>query len=77
MGKFNNEDHRSGGKPRGAPRGRGGPKGRPGAPRGGPKVFVQPHRLPGVYIARGPQDALVTKNLVPGESVYNEKRISV
>jgi rRNA 2'-O-methyltransferase fibrillarin len=33
--------------------------------------------LPGVYIARGPQDTLVTKNFVPGESVYNEKRISV
>ena len=41
------------------------------------KVFVQPHRLPGVFVARGAQDALVTKNLVPGESVYNEKRISV
>lgn len=66
MGKFNNEGPRDRGKPRGAPRGRGGPKGRPGGARGGAKVFVQPHRLPGVYIARGPQDALVTKNLVPG-----------
>ena len=28
-------------------------------------------------MARGGQDCLVTKNLVPGESVYNEKRISV
>ena len=30
-----------------------------------------------MFVARGAQDALVTKNLVPGESVYNEKRISV
>lgn len=82
MGKFNNEgaDRGRGGRggrggDRGG-RGRGGPRG--GAPRGGPRVFVQPHRLPGVYIAKGgPQDALVTKNFVPGESVYNEKRISV
>ena len=45
--------------------------------RGGAKVFVIPHRLKGVFVAKGPQDTLVTKNLVPGESVYNEKRISV
>ena len=31
----------------------------------------------GVFIARGKEDALVTKNLVPGESVYGEKRINV
>lgn len=30
-----------------------------------------------MFVARGAQDSLVTKNLVPGESVYNEKRISV
>ena len=29
-----------------------------------------------MFIARGKEDALVTKNLVPGESVYGEKRIS-
>ena len=40
-------------------------------------MFVQQHRLPGVFVARGQQESLVTKNLVPGESVYNEKRISV
>ena len=83
MGKFNNEngrEDRERGGDRGGNRGRGdrGGRGRGrGPPRGAPKVFVQPHRLPGVFIARGPQDALVTKNLVPGESVYNEKRISV
>jgi fibrillarin-like rRNA methylase len=27
--------------------------------------------MPGVYISRGAQDNIVTKNLVPGESVYN------
>ena len=79
MGKFNNDDR----PPRGGDRGRGGPPrgGRggkfAGKGRGAPKVFVQPHRLPGVFVARGQQDSLVTKNLVPGESVYNEKRISV
>ena len=31
----------------------------------------------GVFIARGKEDALVTLNLVPGETVYGEKRISV
>ena len=31
----------------------------------------------GVFIARGKEDALVTYNLVIGESVYGEKRISV
>jgi len=30
-----------------------------------------------VFIARGKEDALVTKNLVPGESVYGEKRVSI
>lgn len=67
MGKFNNESGDRGGD-RGGGRGRGS---RGGPPRGGPKVFIQPHRLPGVYIARGPQDTMVTKNIVPGESVYN------
>ena len=92
MGKFNNDDGNRGGDRggfrggdrggRGGDRGgRGGGRGRGGAgrgpPRGGPKVFIQPHRLPGVFIARGAQDTMVTKNMVPGESVYNEKRISV
>lgn len=33
--------------------------------------------MEGVYIAKGTQDALVTKSMTPGESVYNEKRIQV
>jgi len=45
--------------------------------RGGAKVIIEKHRHDGVFIAKGKEDALVTKNLVPGESVYGEKRISV
>ncbi|CEO96617.1 unnamed protein product (mitochondrion) [Plasmodiophora brassicae] len=45
--------------------------------RGGAKVVVTPHRHEGVFIARSKEDALVTKNMVPGEAVYGEKRISV
>jgi rRNA 2'-O-methyltransferase fibrillarin len=46
--------------------------------RGGAKTVVEPHdRFKGVYILRGKDDALVTKNLTVGESVYNEKRVSV
>jgi rRNA 2'-O-methyltransferase fibrillarin len=57
--------------------GRGGAKGGPGA-KGGKKVIVEPHRHKGVFVARGgKEDLLATANLVPGESVYGEKRISV
>ncbi|KAK4977317.1 Small subunit processome complex component [Elasticomyces elasticus] len=31
----------------------------------------------GVFVARGKEDLLVTKNITPGEAVYGEKRISV
>lgn len=40
-------------------------------------MIVEPHRHEGIFIARGKEDLLVTKTLVPGESVYGEKRISV
>lgn len=45
----------------------------------GNKVSVYPHRLEGVFVARdkGKEDALVTKNLVPGEVFFGEKRVSV
>lgn len=77
---------------RGGPPGRGGARGRGGPPRGGRggarggrggigagfKVLVEPHpRFKGVYCLRGKDDALCTKNLTPGESVYNEKRVSM
>ena len=37
----------------------------------------EPHRHPGVFVGRGKEDYLLTKNLTPGESTYGEKRISV
>ncbi|KAI8843698.1 Fibrillarin-domain-containing protein [Chytridium lagenaria] len=79
-GGFGGRGGRGGG--RGAPGGRGGRGGARGGgrggARGGAKVVVEPHdRFEGVFIARGKEDHLVTKNLVPGESVYGEKRISV
>ncbi|GAU24614.1 hypothetical protein TSUD_289770 [Trifolium subterraneum] len=43
----------------------------------GSKVSVEPHRHEGIFIARGEEDALVTKNLVPGEAFYNEQRVTV
>ncbi|EOA14986.1 hypothetical protein CARUB_v10028335mg [Capsella rubella] len=46
-----------------------------GGIKGGSKVLVAPHRHAGVFIAKSKRDALATKNLVPGELVYNEKRI--
>lgn len=46
--------------------------------RGGAKTIVEPHdRFKGVFILRGKDDALCTRNTAPGESVYNEKRVSV
>lgn len=44
---------------------------------GGAKVQIEEHRHPGMFIARGKEDALVTRNLTPGETVYGEKRVSV
>ncbi|XP_076305221.1 rRNA 2'-O-methyltransferase fibrillarin [Tachypleus tridentatus] len=61
-----------GGKSPGFRGGRGG-----GGMKGGKKVFVEPHRHEGVFIARGKEDALVTRNLIPGDSVYGEKKIAV
>ncbi|CEI91367.1 Putative rRNA 2'-O-methyltransferase fibrillarin [Rhizopus microsporus] len=72
-----------GGGARGGPRGggrgaaRGGRGGARGGAKGGAKVIIEPHRHAGIFVARGKEDLLVTKNLVPGESVYGEKRISV
>ncbi|KAI3635285.1 hypothetical protein MIR68_000733 [Amoeboaphelidium protococcarum] len=70
---------RGGGRGRGAPRGggRGGAKFGLGGKKAPPKVIIEPHRHAGVFIARGKEDLLVTRNLVPGESVYGEKRIAV
>lgn len=38
---------------------------------------VEPHRHEGVFIYRGSNEALVTLNLVPGQSVYGERRVKV
>jgi rRNA 2'-O-methyltransferase fibrillarin len=65
---------RRGGKP--SFRGRGGKPGLGGA-RPRQKVVIEPHRHEGIFIARGKEDLLVTLNMVPGESVYGEKRIGV
>lgn len=65
---------------RGGDRGRGGrgaPRGGRGGARGGSNTVLEPHRHAGVFIAKGKDHMLVTKNLVPGESVYGEKRISI
>ncbi|KAG7881185.1 hypothetical protein KL938_003315 [Ogataea parapolymorpha] len=61
----------------GARGGRGGARGGKAGGKAGAKVIIEPHRHAGVYIARGKEDLLVTKNLAPGESVYGEKRITV
>jgi hypothetical protein len=45
--------------------------------KGGAKTVVEQHRHAGIFIARGKEDALVTRNMAPGESVYGEKRVSV
>jgi rRNA 2'-O-methyltransferase fibrillarin len=45
--------------------------------RPGVQTIIEPHRHEGIFIARGKEDALVTKSLCPGESVYNEKKIAV
>ncbi|KAH7691929.1 RNA helicase protein [Dioscorea alata] len=63
-----------GGGGRGGGRGRGG---RGGGMKGGSRVVVEPHRHDGVFIAKGKEDALCTRNLVSGESVYGEKRVAV
>ena len=67
----------SGGRGRGGPGGRGGRGMGRGGARGGAKVIIEPHKHEGIFIAKGKESMLVTKNLVPGESVYGEKRISV
>eukprot|EP00796_Vickermania_ingenoplastis_P005238 gene5239-3752_t len=61
---------------RGGRGGRGG--GRGGRGGSGAKVIVEPHMLhPGVFISKGKTDTLCTLNMVPGISVYGEKRIEL
>ena len=62
---------------RGGAGGRGGRGTGRGGARGGARVILEPHRHAGIFIAKGKDHLLVTKNLVPGESVYGEKRITI
>lgn len=63
-----------GGKKGGKGKGKGG-KGKGGG-KAAAKVIIEPHRFEGIFVAKGKDDSLVTKNMVPGESVYGEKRIA-
>merc|ERR1711972_631902 len=51
-------------------------KGKGGGKGKGAKVVIEPHRFEGVFVSKGKDDSLVTRNLVPGESVYGEKRLA-
>ncbi|KAB8556644.1 hypothetical protein FH972_025680 [Carpinus fangiana] len=90
-GGFGDRGGRGGGRG-GAPRGRGGPRGGRGGidkrggrgggrgglgARGGQKHVLEPHRHAGIFVARGKEDLLVTKNLTPGETVYGEKKVVI
>uniref|UniRef100_A0A8C6GLR6 Fibrillarin-like 1 n=1 Tax=Mus spicilegus TaxID=10103 RepID=A0A8C6GLR6_MUSSI len=87
-GGFGARTRGSSGGGRGRGRGGGGGGGGDRQRRGGPAknknrrkkgitVSVEPHRHEGVFIYRGAEDALVTLNMVPGVSVYGEKRVTV
>ncbi|OAF65552.1 hypothetical protein A3Q56_06735 [Intoshia linei] len=58
-------------------RGFGGRGGGRGGARGGAKVIVEPHRHKGIFIGKGKEDVLCTKNFAPGNIVYGEKRIQI
>lgn len=84
-GGYGGGSSRGRGRKRGDSRDRGGSGHRRGQGRGRNKnrrrkaitVTVEPHRHAGVFIYRGAEDALVTMNLVPGVSVYGEKRVTI
>jgi len=66
------------GKGKGKDKGKGkGKKGKDGKGKGKGKaqVVIEPHRHEGAFVSKGRDDSLVTKNMVPGESVYGEKRL--
>ena len=48
-----------------------------GGARGKAKTVVEPHRHKGVFIAKGKEDLLATLNMVPGETVYGETKVTV
>eukprot|EP00835_Amoeboradix_gromovi_P004429 NODE_344_length_10554_cov_0.516308.p5 type:complete len:297 gc:universal NODE_344_length_10554_cov_0.516308:5822-4932(-) len=66
-----------GGRGRGGDRGGRGGRGGGRGGRGGSRTFITNHRLPGVFIAKGKEDLLVTRNICPGEVVYGEKIVKI
>ena len=65
---------------RGGRGGRGGGRGGRGGVGGGfakAKTIIEPHRFPGIFIAKGKEEYLVTLSQAPGESVYGEKKIEI
>ena len=72
---------KGGGKKGGKGKGKGkGGKGKgKGKGKGGPtKIIVEAHeRFESVFVAKGRDDSLVTRNMVPGTNVYGEKLVSV
>lgn len=76
MYKVSNRSFKDGGH-RGNPRDR---EKKRGTPRGGVqnKVLIVPHaKFPGIFVCRGKEDFLATRNATPGVSVYGEKRMAV
>jgi len=63
-------------KGKGKGKGKGKDKGKKGKGKGKSQVIIEPHRHEGVFVSKGKDDSLVTRNLCPGESVYGEKRLS-
>ena len=77
---FSRGGDRGGRGGRGGFGGRGGRGGRGGAGvglRAKAKTIIEPHRFPGVFIAKGKEEYLVTLSGAPGESVYGEKKIEI
>jgi len=72
-GKKGGKDGKKGGKDKGK-KGKG--KGKDGKGKGKAKVVIEPHRHEGVFVSKGKDDSLVTRNLDPGNSVYGEKRLA-
>merc|ERR1719157_273979 len=64
------------GKDKGKGKGKGKDKGKKGKGKAKSQVVIEPHRHEGVFVSKGKDDSLVTRNLVPGESVYGEKRLA-